>query len=208
MKPIDERIEQILDNIATYQAVALEDYGVPAWQALPPASAPHLAFRPHCGQLTHTQDDTDHFWYWEGEGVYWKPHWEDLQVSGVCVSGSHAVDVPKIPTDEVWAKFDAALSGGAAVLLEPEPESTTEVREQPSEPGQVTASALQSAPIENSLLPVLLWGVVAIAALSGLAWLLFGRGHKKANSAPRSATPETVNNQPTSPTEITYDFEL
>ncbi|NEQ48448.1 MAG: hypothetical protein F6K00_34925 [Leptolyngbya sp. SIOISBB] len=202
MQPIDQRIQQILDHIEAYQAVALEDYGVPAWQALPPASAPHLAFRPNCGQLTHTQDETGHFWYWEGEGVYWKPHWEDLQVSGVCVSGSHAIDVPKVPTDELWEKFETAIDTPRAVVAEPA------VEEQPSQPPEMTATTVQPAAVGNGYSSLLLWIGLALAAGISLAlWLLSSR-NKKAFLVPHSAQKKASSHQPATPSENEYDFTL
>lgn len=206
MPPIDQRIQQILDHIEAYQQVALADYGVPAWQALPPASAPHLAFRPSCHQLEGSQDQGGYTWLWDGEVIYQRPHFEDLVVSGVCVSGSHAVAVPKVLTDELWKKFETVIeTSSRAVVAEP---ATSTVEEQPPQPPEMTATTAQSAAVSNGYLSLLLWGFLALTVgVSLTLWLLNSR-RKKAFSAPISDQTNASRHQSATPPENEYDFRL
>lgn len=206
MPPIDQRIQQILDHIEAYQQVALADYGVPAWQALPPASAPHLAFRPSCRQLEGSQDQSGYTWLWDGEVIYQRPHFEDLVVSGVCVSGSHAVAVPKVLTDELWKKFETVIeTSSRAVVAEP---ATSTVEEQPPQPPEMTATTAQSAAVSNGYLSLLLWGFLALTVgVSLTLWLLNSR-RKKAFLVPVSDPIDDGSHQPVATEENEYDFRL
>lgn len=209
MQPIDQRIQQILDHIEAYQQVALADYGVPAWQALPPASAPHLAFRPSCRQLEGSQDQGGYTWLWDGEVIYQRPHFEDLVVSGVCVSGSHAVAVPKVLTDELWKKFETVIdTPSRAVIAEPESTAAAIAQEQPPPLSETTATTDPPAAMGNGYLSLLLW--IGLALAGGVAltlWLLNSR-RKKAFSVPQSAQTNASRHQSVTPPENEYDFRL
>jgi hypothetical protein len=148
-QPIDPRIEQILGDIDTYQRIALEDYDVPQWQALPPASAPDIAFRPSCSQLKPVWEQGQTAWVWEAGVIYETPGqatatpetFLELQAAGVCITGSHAEDVPLVPTDDVMAKFKEQTSGAVAVIPEPAPAPVEQV-EQPAQLIQASTTAL------------------------------------------------------------------
>ncbi len=178
-KEIDPQIQAIYDDIATYQAIAKDDYGVPQWQALPLASAPSIAFRPSCDQIeTIWQADDTTAWVWQGQTIYTTPgqlHQGslstllNLQAAGVCVVGSHAVDVPLVPTDEVFTKFEQQVSGPVAALPEP----------QPSMGGEPAADVVTTS--QASVIP---WGGLSLLAglvlAAGVAlWLRSKFGIKK-----------------------------
>ncbi|MEM6433281.1 MAG: hypothetical protein AAF773_05400 [Cyanobacteria bacterium P01_D01_bin.115] len=205
MKPIDQRIQQIFDHIEAYQQVALEDYGVPAWQALPPASAPHLAFRPSCGQLEGIQDESGYTWTWNGEVIYQRPHFEDLVVSGVCVSGSHAEEVPKVLTDELWKKFETVIGSPSRAVVAA-PESTVE--EQPPPPSEVTATTVQPAAVGNGYWSLLLWLCLALAAGIPLILWLLNSHRKKAFSVSKSVQSNASSYQLDATKKNEYDFRL
>ena len=206
-QPIDPRIEQILTQIEIYQQVAA-DYGVPTWQALPIASNPAIAFRPNCTQLEPVWQPTDTAWVWVGQTIYTTPGQGsmgqqtalELQAAGVCITGSHAVNVPLVSTDEVYAKFTQARSNAVAQL----PSSTT------TEPA---APVPDTAPVEDSPgfnpVPLVLMALVLVGLGIGAKFLL--------GKQPRKAAPKGKTVSPQSPAEneglddtvqLDYDFEL
>ena len=206
-QPIDPRIEQILTQIEIYQQVAA-DYEVPTWQALPIASNPAIAFRPNCTQLEPVWQPTDTAWVWNGQTVYTTPGQGsmgqqtalELQAAGVCITGSHAVDVPLVSTDEVFAKFTQARSNAVAQL----PNTTT------TEPA---APVVDTAPVENSPgfnpVPLVLMVIVLVGLGIGAKFLL--------RKQPRKTAPKGKTVSPLATTEaeatatasaLDYDFEL
>ena len=124
----DSRIAQIRDQLQIYQAIAQSDYSVPPRQAFPIASRPDIAFRPSCYQLEPVWEPAKTAWVWEDEIVYRTPGSSlatedvlaELASSGVCLVGSNIREIPIVPTDEVFAKFQKAVTVTQAVE-EPEP---------------------------------------------------------------------------------------
>jgi hypothetical protein len=204
---IDPRIEQILSQIEVYQSVAA-DYGVPTWQAMPIASNPAIAFRPNCSQLEPVWQPTDTAWVWQGQAIHNTPGQGsmgpqtalELQAAGVCVTGSHAVDVPLVNTDEVFTKFTNARSSAVALL----PDSTT------SEPAApvAEAAATEAAPGFNPM-PLVLMALVLVGLGIGGKFLL-GKQPKKARAKGNITQPQPP--AETAPDDdapaLDYDFEL
>lgn len=209
---IDERIQQIYDHIEAYQRVALNEYNVPAWQALPPASAPHLAFRPACRQLTWQQFEGEHVWHWEGELIYRSPDAVDIAAAGICKRGeSHAVEVPKVLTADVWSQFESAIAaGGRAVAVLPDTEVVEVVEvvdEQPQQPQETVSTTAQPSTGSRQSFPFI-WVVLGIVAAAGLGWSLRKGDNRKRISKPPTAITESPQEPPQESTEIVYDFEL
>jgi len=207
-QPIDPRIEQILSQVEVYQQVAAGDYGVPAWQALPIASNPDIAFRPHCQQLEPVWQATDTAWVWQGQTIYTtlgqgtmgQQTALELQAAGVCITGSHAVDVPLVSTDEVYAKFTNARSNAVALISD---SATTEP----------APTATAEAPIEASAGGVSLWLLGVAVVLAGLGvgaqFLLRSKNVKATKKGKSAATTAPAENDGMEDTvQLDYDFEL
>jgi hypothetical protein len=219
-KPIDPRIEQILGDIDTYQRIALEDYDVPQWQALPPASAPDIAFRPSCSQLKPVWEQGQTAWVWEAGVIYETPGqatatpetFLELQGAGVCITGTHAEDVPLVPTDDVMAKFQAQTSGAVAIIPEPAPAPVEQVEQpaQPVQPVQVNAGV--------SVVPGNPWSYLFLIVGCGLAIAGFGWSVFRVAEPPKSRHQKTNFRQPARPVKPAsqaepaaveeYDFRL
>jgi len=127
------RIAQIRAQLQIYQEIAQSDYSVPPRQAFPIASRPDIAFRPSCYQLEPVWEPTETAWVWEGEVLYRTPGSSlatdsalaELASSGICLIGSNIRKIPLVPTDEVFAKFEAAVTATAATeAVEESPPST------------------------------------------------------------------------------------
>jgi hypothetical protein len=206
-QPIDPRIEQILTQIEIYQQVAA-NYGVPTWQALPIASNPAIAFRPNCTQIEPVWQPTDTAWVWVGQTIYTTPGQGsmgqqtalELQAAGVCITGSHAVDVPLVSTDEVFAKFTQARSNAVAQL----PSSTTTA---PAAPVVDTATVEDSTGFNP--VPLVLMALVLVGLGIGAKFLL---GKQPRKSAPKgkavSPQPPAENEGLDDTVQLDYDFEL
>jgi len=206
---IDDRIQMIYDNIEAYQQLALDEYGVPAWQALPPASRPDLAFRPACRQLTYGQIEGEHVWHWDGELIYRSPKILDAADAGLCKRGAtHAVEVPKVLTADVWSQFESAIADtGRAVAVIPEREVVEVVDETPKPPQEPVATTAQPSTESRQLFPFIWVGLGAVAfAVFGCS--LRKGDNRKRISKPATATTKTPQDPPQEHTEITYDFEL
>lgn len=211
MKAVDPQIQQIYDDIATYQAIALETYEVPAWQALPVASRPDIAFRPSCGQLEGVWVPGGTDWLWNGEHLHSIPNRHNqieaaphLQSAGICITGTHAEEVPMVPTSEVFTEFQRQVSGAVAVM----PETQANVEQAGT---VVQAEAPTAAPAQ----PGINWGALVPIAVAVIALGLLGRfvaGNQSVkpaqnrNSEPTPQHPEA----PTEPISIEqeYDFHL
>ncbi|WP_204137577.1 hypothetical protein [Halomicronema sp. CCY15110] len=126
------RIAQIRDQLQIYQAIAQSDYSVPPRQAFPVASRPDIAFRPSCYQLEPVWEPTQTAWVWEDEILYRTPGSSlatedvltELAASGVCLIGSNIRKIPIVPTDEVFTKFQAAVTA-TQVVEETQPMAPT-----------------------------------------------------------------------------------
>jgi len=207
-QPIDPRIEQILSQIETYQSVAA-DYGVPAWHAMPIASNTAIAFRPNCSQLEAVWQGDSTAWVWDGSNIYTTPERAlmtpgmalELQAAGVCITGSHAVDVPLVSTDEVFAKFTSARSGAVALI----PDSTTS---EPAAPVAEVAAVETSASVNFTAL--FLMGCVLVFLVVGAKYLLFKPASKAAQKVKPAAPVATAENAEAeaSGDALDYDFEL
>jgi hypothetical protein len=212
MTAIDPRIEAILGNVEAYQATARELHNVPAWQALPPASAPDVAYRPRCSQLEPIwqADTTD--WVWSGTNIHTTPGQSTMtpqvalehQAAGICLTGSHAVDVPLVATDDVFSDFVRRVDGPRAIAASP-PEAQQEIPQAIATP----------APEPGGGVPFLPAVLVAAGILGVFFYSRHLHGQKSVNApvhetftdlpqyAPTAEQPE-VND----PGEIEYDFEL
>lgn len=208
MNAIDPRIEQILSQIEIYQAIAANDYGVPAWQAMPIASKPDIAFRPKCSQLEAIWQPTDTAWVWQGQSIHNTPGQGtmtpqtalELQGAGVCVTGSHAVDVPLVPTDSVYQEFVLATSSAVALIPESSTSETTATAQTESNPAP-TASILN--------FPLILGGLMLIGGCVYFAFtFLKQKQSKKENQVFRQPQPKTENEATEGSDELDYDFEL
>lgn len=112
------RLSEIRSKLQIYQEIAQRDYDVPPRQALPVASRPDIAFRPSCYQLEPVWEPGETAWVWEGEVLYRTPgealatdeKLAELAAAGVCLIGSNIRKIPLVPTDEVFAKFQEAVS--------------------------------------------------------------------------------------------------
>jgi hypothetical protein len=209
---IDPRIEQILSQVELYQAIALENYDVPAWQALPIASAPDIAFRPHCSQLEPVWQSSDTAWLWDGQRVHTTPDQGrmttqtalELQAAGVCLTGSHAVDVPLVSTDEVFIQFTQAQSNAVALI----PDSATSEPAAPEPAPVATAAPTEGNAGFNPLALVLMVLVLAGLGIGG-QFLLRGKGIKgKQKSKPVAPQPTDKNEGLEDAVSLDYDFEL
>jgi hypothetical protein len=207
MQAIDPQIQQIYDDIATYQAIAEADYGVPAWQALPVASAPHIAFRPSCSQLEPVWQTSTTVWVWAGELIYSNPEhlpatpevWAQLQAAGVCLAGSHAVEIPLVATAEVMPKFESQVTAAQPIAVLPEANESPVP--QVIQPAVVTAAPATSARsgMAGAVLPVLV--LLGLGAIAVLAYRnLQGQKPTKAREKPTPQAPQ--------PTVDEDDFEL
>lgn len=206
-QPIDPRIEQILRHVEIYHSVAA-DYGVPPWQAMPIASNTAIAFRPNCRQLEPVWQGKDTVWLWDGSTIYTNPEQAlltpgmalELQVAGICVTGSHAVDVPLVSTDEVFTKFTSARSGAVAQL----PNSTT------TEPAAPVAEA---APTEAATgfnpMPLVLM-VLVLVGLGICAKFFLAKQPPQAapQSKPVAPQPPVATEAADTAPALDYDFEL
>jgi hypothetical protein len=204
---IDPRIEQILSQIEVYQSVAA-DYGVPTWQAMPIASNPAIAFRPNCSQIEPVWQPTDTVWQWQGKRVHATPGQGsmspqtalELQAAGVCVTGSHAVDIPLVSTDEVFTKFTQARS--SAVALIPDSMPTAPV-------APVEDIAPQAAPTGFNPVPLLVMVVVMIGLGIGGKFLLGKRPIATAQKSKVTTQQPPVENADSEDTvSLDYDFKL
>jgi hypothetical protein len=216
-QPIDPRIEQILGDIDTYQRIALKDYDVPQWQALPPASAPDIAFRPSCNQLKPVWEQGQTAWVWDAGVIYETPGqatatpetFLELQAAGVCITGTHAEEVPLVPTDDVMAKFQAQTSGAVAVIPESAPAPVEQV-EQPTQPVQ--------AGVPAPVMPGNPWSYLVLIVGCGLAIAGFGWSVFRVAEPPKSrhqknvfqtpSPPPKTTSQPAQPAVEEYDFRL
>jgi hypothetical protein len=217
-QPIDPRIEQILGDIETYQRIALEDYDVPQWQALPPASAPDIAFRPSCSQLRPVWEQGQTAWVWDAGVIYETPGqatatpetFLELQAAGVCITGSHAEDVPLVPTDDVFAKFKEQTSGAVAIIPEPAAAPIEQVEQPPTPP---------LPPVETaSVVPGNPWSYLFLIVGCGLAIAGFGWSVFRVAEPPKSrhqknvfqtpSQPPKTTSQPAQPAVEEYDFRL
>jgi len=123
MTAVDPRFQQIRAKLHIYQEIAQHDYDVPPRQALPVASQPDIAFRPSCNQLEPVwEPGSSTAWVWQreilyqtaGESLATDEIFADLAAAGVCLIGSNIQDIPLVPTDEVFPKFQQAVSASAA----------------------------------------------------------------------------------------------
>jgi hypothetical protein len=216
-QPIDPRIEQILGDIETYQRIALEDYDVPQWQALPPASAPDIAFRPSCSQLRPVWEQGQTAWVWDAGVIYETPGqatatpetFLELQAAGVCITGTHAEDVPMVPTDDVFTKFQEQSSGAVAIIPESAPAPIEQV-EQPAQPIQASTTAPVQAGSPWSYLILI---VACGTALLGFGWSVFRvaeppKSRHQKNVFRQPERPPKTASQPAQPAVEEYDFRL
>ncbi len=208
MTAIDPRIEAILGNISAYQATARELHNVPAWQALPPASAPDVAYRPSClTQLEPVWQDGTTDWVWEGTKIHTTPGQSTMspqvalehQAAGICLTGSHAVDVPLVSTDDVFTQFEQRVSSSARVIAAAPPEAQPEQAEQP----QAIATP---APETGGGVPFLP-AVLVAAAILGVFFYSRRLHSKNAVARPPKFPPDTQTNESENP-DIEYDFRL
>jgi hypothetical protein len=219
-QPIAPRIEQILGDIDTYQRIALKDYDVPQWQALPPASAPDIAFRPSCSQLRPVWEQGQTAWVWEAGVIYETPGqatatpetFLELQAAGVCITGTHAEDVPLVPTDDVMAKFQAQTSGAVAVIPEPAPAPVEQV-EQPAQPIQPVQAGAPAPVVPGNPWSYLVLIVGCGLAIAGFGWSVFrvaeppkSRHQKNNFRHPERPAKPTSQAEPAAVEE--YDFRL
>ena len=128
MTAADPRVSQIRAKLQVYQEIAQSDYSVPPRQALPVASRPDIAFRPSCYQLEPVWEPTATAWVWDGEILYRTPgeylatedKLAELAAAGVCLIGSNIRDIPLVPTEEVFSKFQqAALTSQTEIIAQP-----------------------------------------------------------------------------------------
>lgn len=209
---IDPRIEQILNQIEIYQEIAAKDYNVPAWQALPIASNPDIAFRPQCTQLDAIWQATDTAWVWEGQVIHNTPGQGtmtpltalEMQAAGVCLTGSHAVDVPLVATNEIFQDFVEATSSPVATIPElPTTKNTTEISViNPTEPNQIEADFSINASL-------ILGGLILIGGgiYFGFTYLIKSK-KEKVNQVISRAEAELKKEPAATSDKLEYDFEL
>lgn len=121
---MDPRLSEIRSKLQIYQEIAQRDYDVPPRQALPVSSRPDIAFRPSCYQLEPIWEPSETAWVWNNEVLYRTPgealatdeKLAELAAAGVCLIGSNIREIPLVSTDEVFAKFQAAVAASSAEL--------------------------------------------------------------------------------------------
>lgn len=122
MQTDEARTRQIEAHLARYQQIAREIYGIPASQARPISTRPDIAFRPSCAQILPVWEIEQTAWVWRnqilyrtsGESLATEESLSWLQNAGVCDLGAGAISIPLVPTEEVFAKLQEAISSTTA----------------------------------------------------------------------------------------------
>jgi hypothetical protein len=124
----------------------------------------------------------------------------ELQAAGVCITGSHAVDVPLVSTDEVYAKFTQSRSNAVAQL----PNTTTTEPAAPVDDAAPTEAATGFNPV-----PLVLMVIVLVGLGIGAKFLL-RKQPKKTDPKSKTAAPLATTKTEATDTApaLDYDFEL